>query len=178
MTPTNKVAAKRLSNIYPDLKQNYLSRCYLLSKIAEKGFSISNYLREKQMAQLDALAEVNGKKPRNTTFNKFSTKKPEVPKVPKPKTWEVSLALYMAGKTPSEIARERSLTVGTVFSHLARYISSGKVSLDALVSPEKQQMIRRVLSKVGENDSVSAIKTLCPADVTYDEIRLMMKLHS
>jgi len=176
--PTNKVAAKRLSNIYPDLKQTYLSRRFLLSKIAEKGFSITNYLREKQMTQLDALEEISGKKSRKRDISeKYATKK-MTPKEPKPKTWEVSFALYLSGKTPEEIARERSLTLGTVFGHLARYVGSGKVSLDALISPAKQQAIRRVLNMVGENNSVNAIKALCPTDVSYEEIRLMMSLLS
>lgn len=55
--PTNKVAKKRLDNTLPELRQLWLSRCYLLSKIAEKGFTVSIYLKEKQLSMLDALDE-------------------------------------------------------------------------------------------------------------------------
>ncbi len=70
--PTNKLAGMRLSNAFPELRHTYLSRCHLLLKIAEKGYSISTYLREKQMSQLDALAEVEGRKPRRRdSFPKY-----------------------------------------------------------------------------------------------------------
>ena len=53
----NKQASRRLSNALPDLKQTWLARRYLLLKIAEKGYTVDNYLHEKQMSMLDALGE-------------------------------------------------------------------------------------------------------------------------
>jgi uncharacterized protein YpbB len=86
----------------------------------------------------------------------------------------VSLGLYLQGKKPEEIAQERELTVGTILGHLARYLDSGEVSLNALVAPEHQQNIMAVIHKIGTADGTTAIKNLCQPDVTYDEIRLMM----
>jgi hypothetical protein len=160
----NKQAARRLGNALPDERQTWLSHRYLLEKIAEKGFTVTTYLKEKQMSMLDAL---ENKKPR-----KFAGTK--APKEVKPKTWEVSLALYKLHKTPEEIARERSLTLGTIFGHLARYIKSGEVNIDDLVPPEHQKIIASVISKTGYAEGTTPIKNLCPPDVTYDEIRLML----
>jgi hypothetical protein len=53
----NKQASRRLNNTLLDLKQVWLSRRYLLVKMAEKGFTVDNYLHEKQMSMLDALDE-------------------------------------------------------------------------------------------------------------------------
>ncbi len=53
----NKQASRRLNNVLPDLKQAWLARRYLLLKIAEKGYTVDNYLHEKQMSMLDALSE-------------------------------------------------------------------------------------------------------------------------
>lgn len=53
----NKQAVRRLNNALPDLKQAWLSRRYLLVKIAESGYTVDNYLHEKQMSMLDALGE-------------------------------------------------------------------------------------------------------------------------
>jgi len=53
----NKQAARRLNNTLPDLKQAWLSRRYLLVKITESGYTVDNYLHEKQMSMLDALGE-------------------------------------------------------------------------------------------------------------------------
>ena len=164
----NKQAARRLGNALPDERQTWLSRRYLLTKMAEKGFTVTNYLKEKQMSMLDALEESDVKPKRQRE------RKPKAPKEEKPKTWEISLALYRQHKTPEEIARERSLTLGTVIGHLARYVDSGEVDFDDLVSREHQLIIANVIRKIGTADGTTAIKNLCPPDITYDEIRLML----
>ena len=51
----NKQARRRLDNALPDLRQAVVARRYLLLKIAELGYSVDNYLHEKQMSMLDAL---------------------------------------------------------------------------------------------------------------------------
>ena len=63
----NKQAARRLGNVLPDLRQTCLARQYLLTKIAEKGFSVDTYLHEKQMSMLDAFPTDSPKKPRRKT---------------------------------------------------------------------------------------------------------------
>jgi hypothetical protein len=53
----NKQASRRLNNALPDLKQTWFARRSLLVKIAKKGYTVDNYLHEKQMSMLDALDE-------------------------------------------------------------------------------------------------------------------------
>ena len=53
----NKQAARRLDNALPDLRQAWCARRYLLLKIAEKGYTVDNYLHEKQMSMIDAIDE-------------------------------------------------------------------------------------------------------------------------
>lgn len=53
----NKQAKKRLGDILPELRQAWLSRCYLLKKIAEQGFTVSVFLKEKQLSMLDAMED-------------------------------------------------------------------------------------------------------------------------
>jgi uncharacterized protein YpbB len=126
------------------------------------------------MSMLDALDE-DMLKPRRERKNKTREKK-EVKKEPKPKTWEVSFGLYQQGMKPEEIARERGLTTGTIVGHLARYVPSGAVRLNDLIDPERQQAIERVVRMVGTSESTTAIKALCPPEVTYDDIRLVLSL--
>ena len=52
----NKQAARRLDNALPDLHQTWMARRTLLRKIAEKGYTVDNYLHEKQMAALDGFS--------------------------------------------------------------------------------------------------------------------------
>lgn len=164
----NKQAVRRLSNLLPEERQAWLSHRYLLTKMAECEFSISIYLREKQLSLLDALdeGEVRTKRQRKS-------KVPKPRKEPKPKTWEVSLRMYQQGMSPSLIAHERGLTIGTVNGHLVRYVPSGEVKLDDLVLPEHQQAILAVIKKIGTTNGTTAIKNLCPPDVSYDDIRMV-----
>ncbi len=163
----NKQAARRLTNALPEERQLWLSQRYILAKMAEQGFTVANYLKEKQMSMLDAIDEGAIKQKGRKSANK--------PAKPKPKTWETSYELYRQGMKPDLIAKQRSLTLSTVISHLIRYVDSGAVDFDDLVTPEHQKVIASVISKIGMADGSTPIKNLCPPDVTYDEIRLMMK---
>jgi hypothetical protein len=66
----NKQAANRLGNALPDLRQAWLSRRYLLTKIAEKGYTVDNYLHEKQMAALDGFSVAPTQKAKRTRKSK------------------------------------------------------------------------------------------------------------
>ena len=151
-----------------------VSRRYLLTKISDEGYSISTHLREKQMSMLDAIDEKALKKKRERQARK--PKEPAPPKEEKPKTWEVSYTLYQKGMNPADIAAYRSLAMSTIMGHLARYVPSGKVLLDDLISADHQQAIRKVIRMIGDGEESQAIKSLCPPDVTYDEIRLMLEV--
>lgn len=72
----NKQAKKRLANALPELQQTWLAHRYLLTKIAEQGFTISIYLKEKQMSALDALEEKTKKRePKLRKTKKQKTRK-------------------------------------------------------------------------------------------------------
>ena len=75
----NKQAARRLSNALSAERQTWLSRRYLLTKIAEHGYSVSTYLKEKQHSMLDALEQAEVK-----------PKRQKAPKTSKPKKWPKS----------------------------------------------------------------------------------------
>lgn len=169
----NKQAARRLGNALPDERQAWLSRRYLLTKISEKGFTVTTYLKQKRLSMLDALdaddPRRNGGQP-----SARAKKKEKAPKEPKPKTWEVSLALYLQHLSPEDIARERSLTLGTILGHLARYVSSGQVDFNDLVTRDHQLLISKAIRQAGASSGAAAIKALCPPEVTYDEVRLML----
>ena len=165
----NKQAMSRFPEALADVRQAVLSRRFLLSRIAEQGFSIAIYLHEKQFSLLDAIDEQQIKKPR-----KQRTKKEKPKKEPKEKTWNISYQLYKEGLSPDEIAKFRNLTVTTIISHLARFIPTGEVTLSELVPPEHQDAILKVIQTIGKGESKTAIKSLCPPEVTYQEIELVL----
>ena len=160
----NKQVRARLDNLLPEIKQSWMSHKQLLHCIAEEGFTTTRYLKEKQLALLDAMGEGSKRK-----------REAKKAKTPKPKTQEVSMALFRQGLTPQQIAKERGLTIDTIYNHLVNYLQTGEIKLDALVTPDHQKAIQRIIRMVAPTDSITAIKALCPADVTYAEIRIMMK---
>lgn len=164
----NKLAMKRLTENYADLRQAWLSRRYLLQQMSERPFTIADYLRQKQHSLLDTMDELTLKK-------KKKEKKAKAPKPVKEKTWAVTYNLYRQGKTPKLIARERGLTIGTIYGHLARYIPTGDITLDDLIPQDHQQAILRAIHMAGSEANSTAIKTLCPPDITYDEVRLVLE---
>ncbi len=79
--------------------------------------------------------------------------------------------LFVRGLTPEQIAAERGLTVYTIYSHLARLITDGKVSIDAVVPAEAQKQIRAEIEAVGSVEQLSAIKMRLPESIDYGVIR-------
>ena len=80
----------------------------------------------------------------------------------------------LEGLKPDEIAKFRNFTVGTIISHLARFIPTGEVSLSELVPSAHQEAILKVIQTIGKGESKTAIKNLCPPEVTYQEIELVL----
>jgi hypothetical protein len=71
----NKQAARRLGNALPDERQTWRSHRFLLSKIAERGFTVSIYLKEKQLSMLDAVEVDDDKVKRKRRTKKSKPKK-------------------------------------------------------------------------------------------------------
>ena len=166
----NKQAMSRFADSIAETRQAVLSRRYLLTRIAELGFSISTYLHEKQYSMLDAIDEKRLSKEQA----KKKTKAKKEPKPPKEKTWNITYQMYKQGLSPDEIAKERTLTVSTIIGHLARFIPTGEVSLSELVPTDHQSAILKVIQTIGTKEGKTAIKNLCPPEVTYQEIELML----
>ena len=169
----NMQAMSRFTDALADVRQSVLSRRFLLSKIADQGFSIPIYLHEKQYSLLDAIDEDKIKKPRKQRVKKEKPKK-EL----KEKTWNITFQLYKQGLKPDEIAKFRNLTVGTIIGHLARFLPTGEISLSELVPPEHQDAILKVIQTIGKGETKTAIKSLCPPEVTYQEIELVLEAQS
>ena len=88
-----------------------------------------------------------------------------------------TLALFLKGHLPEQIAHLRNLTLGTIINHLALEIASGTdLDISGLVSPQRQEAINQVIAVVG-TETLSSIKNALPEEFTYEEIRLVTALH-
>ena len=164
----NKIAYKRFDNNYADLLQTYVVKHELLERIMEKGFSINGYLTAKQEAILNSLEEKTGRNRKNKIEE-------TTPKVPKISTGDVTFNLFKTGKSIEEIAKERNLTPATIQGHLIPYIQKGEIKLNEVIDEGKAKTILQKIQLAGKEASLKAIKILCPADITYTDILLIMK---
>lgn len=165
----NKTAAIRFENTYTDLQQTYHAKRDLLEAIMEEGFSITTYLTAKQEAILNSLNDGTGNKRRKKkeTTNAVKTVKPS--------TIELTYNLFKAGKNVEEIAKERGLTTGTIQGHLIPYIQKGEIQIEHVIDKKKINAIKRIAKAVGKDSGMKTIKELCPSDITYNDILLVMK---
>lgn len=96
-------------------------------------------------------------------------------RLPKGETARVSLQLYKAGKTISEIATERNLTYSTIEGHLSEFIVTGEVEVSELISPSRLETILSILKENEVVPSSGVIKSKLPNDFSYGEIKAALK---
>ena len=87
-------------------------------------------------------------------------------------TQELSYTMFKEGKTVTEIAQSRSLTVSTIEGHLTEYVKVGDLNVSDLMDKQKIKVIREYIL---EYPSVrgSALKTALGDDFSYAEIRMV-----
>ena len=165
----NKVGTKRFDSTYTELKQTYDAKQDLLESMMEEDFTITNYLTRKQEAILNSIGDETERKRRKRRETKDS------PAANKISTYEQSYILYKAGKSIEEIAKERGLTEGTIQGHLVPYINNGDIKLEDVIEEKKINIIKRIAKAVGRENGIKPIKELCPSDITYNDINLVIK---
>lgn len=99
--------------------------------------------------------------------------KPE-PKEKKPDTKAETFRLYQEGKTVSEIAKERSLTVQTIETHLAHFVTTGDIKIEDLVSREKIVLIEPALKGIEKGSPLTVVKEKLPSEIGYGDIKLVL----
>lgn len=78
--------------------------------------------------------------------------------------------LFGQGLAPAEIARERGLSIGTIYWHAAQLIEQGLLNVDAVIPQETQCQINAAIAQA-EPRSLIAIKLLLPNAISFDELR-------
>ena len=82
--------------------------------------------------------------------------------------------LFADGLKPEQIARERGLAIGTIYTHCAQLIANGSLELSQVVSREVQTQIESAIQKVGSVEALTPIKMLLPDSIDYGVIRCVI----
>jgi len=89
-------------------------------------------------------------------------------------TVQYTAKLCADGLKPEQIARERGLTIGTIYGHCAQLIERGTLELSQVIPPDIQMQIEEAVQKVGAVNSITPIKMLLPDSLDYGMIRCVL----
>ena len=86
----------------------------------------------------------------------------------------ITLAMFNEGKSVKEIVTERNLSTTTVEGHLSGFILTGELSVDKLISEEKQNYLIPRLKDIPFNTPLSSIKEDLPKEYSYLDIKTIL----
>ncbi len=86
-----------------------------------------------------------------------------------------TVQLYQQNYAPGAIAKIRSLGVSTIFNHLIEwYEAGGNFRLEEFLDSETEKQILQAIEKVGSLEKLSPIKKQLPAEISYEQIRMVI----
>jgi len=88
-------------------------------------------------------------------------------------TKQMSFDMFNNGLPIARIAQERGLVQSTIEGHLTFFVEKGKLDINKLLSPEKQQAIEKELA-ANHHNSLSEVKNALGANYSYGEIKMML----
>lgn len=108
----------------------------------------------------------------NRTTEENKRKKNAKPKDEKINTVDATLELLKEGLSIGETATRRGLTLGTIYSHTAKLIHAGKISIDKHVNTE---LLHRAMNILADEPGMSNTELFerMEQKLTFDEIRLI-----
>jgi hypothetical protein len=134
-----------------------------LLKIVGMGKTRVAKYGEVVLEAIDAYCKDNG-------INKLNERKKEDRKPTK----QISYELFKSGLSIKDIAKERSLTSGTIENHLANYISSGDIDVLELIELKRYKKIRNEIEAAGEVKGLTALKEKVDVNITYMELKMVL----
>lgn len=93
-------------------------------------------------------------------------------------TVEYTAQLINEGLTPEQVARQRELTLMTIYGHCAKLIEAGKLNVDKVIEKTTRGKIEAAVQKVGSTQFLFPIKSILPDEITYEMIRCVVSAHA
>lgn len=104
---------------------------------------------------------------------KLSTKDTEKPKKKKKlTTYETTLDMIKDGFTLHDIARERQLSLGTIYAHCTRLVKGEKIDLHEVMEQEKINSLYVLFDEHYEGGSLTPLKEVVGESFSWDELKL------
>lgn len=99
-----------------------------------------------------------------------------IDKEPKADTKALSLELHKAGKTLTEIARERKMVIGTIEGHLAHYVAKQEISAKDVIGARKLDKILAAIKEL-KTLQMNPIRAHLGREYSFGEIKIGLAAH-
>ncbi len=91
-----------------------------------------------------------------------------------PSTYDITLSMLKAGLNMEDIAKERSLVVGTIEGHLAKAVEQRCISIDAFMNAEDIAIITDAIGKMPEGYTSKDLFDSLGGKFGYGKLRAVM----
>jgi ATP-dependent DNA helicase RecQ len=106
-------------------------------------------------------------------IEEFEGKKKKSRKNSKENTYEVTLKMLQGGLSIDDIAKERTLSETTIFSHIAKlYMDQEWNDIAQWIDPEEVEKVEKAVNEVGSNIQLRPIFENLNEEIPYGKIRL------
>lgn len=159
-------------------KSGRLIQSILKGEITGRMPDIDQQVASLRKSILDEVRKTLPEKAKSSTKTGRKKAKEKTPKSPKEKkedTKSISVNLFLAGKSPQEIAAEREFALSTIMSHLAFGVKSGVLKLEQLVA---EHDIREIQTVSGKYDSLKPYFEHFEGKYDYGTLRMVLNLES
>ena len=176
---------KKVKQFFTELKEldnslsETLKKLFRLEQMVQLAQSDQPFDKEKiHSAKLETLyTELTGKinnilKNEKLFIGEYPLSKDDKPKKEKHSTYDITLQLWKEGKTVAEIAKERTLSQATIYSHIAKCIEQDKIAITEVLPEETINELNTIFK---ENEELTTLKSLYEKTeerYSWDELRL------
>lgn len=176
---------KKVKQFFTELKEldnslsETLKKLFRLKQMIQLAQSDQSFDKEKiHSAKLETLySELTGKinnilKNEKLFIGEYPLSKDDKPKKEKRSTYDITLQLWKEGKTVAEIAKERTLSQATIYSHIAKCIEQDKIAITEVLPEETINELNTIFK---ENEELTTLKSLYEKTeerYSWDELRL------
>lgn len=176
---------KKVKQFFTELKEldnslsETLKKLFRLEQMVQLAQSDQPFDKEKiHSAKLETLyTELTGKinnilKNEKLFISEYPLSKDDKPKKEKRSTYDITLQLWKEGKTVAEIAKERTLSQATIYSHIAKCIEQDKIAITEVLPEETINELNTIFK---ENEELTTLKSLYEKTeerYSWDELRL------
>lgn len=123
---------------------------------------------------VEKAAEGKTPKPSDLSIDSKPGSKKKAGKKDKTPSHKISLRMFQNGTDIEEIARDRNLTKGTIFSHLAKSVEDGTIPPTDLIEESRYDELCHGLDNI-KFDNLTEAREKLDRKYDYDEIRLALK---